>query len=215
DKSHILLPRKIDVDILNVVEPKAVEVVVEKLHSKKVPVQSRCELETVPGYTIVGDIQLKPDSVIITGPISALKQVESVITKQRTFKKLKADLEKELPLMPLDQRYVTVDIKRVRIFVDVQKLMEKPFAEIPVKLINAPEKYEAIVIPSTLSLVLEGGTDVLLNITKDDINAFLDYEKIKLSQEKDHPAYIIVPSGVRYRDVKPTRFRLQFIKRNR
>lgn len=86
--------------------------------------------------------------------------------------------------------------------------MEKPLSEIPIAVVNQPSNLKVTVIPSTLSLVLEGGTDLLLNVTKQNVKAYINYEKVHASKNKNHLAYIETPKGTRYRDVKPKRFKV-------
>jgi len=208
DKKNIRMLRKNHVEVLNIIQPKTVEVIMNKLVQKKVPVTAECIIGTIPGYTTVGEIKLIPDSVIIKGPQSEIELVSSVFTEKKIYKKIKRDLEKKIELVKPAQKNISLNISYVHLFADIQKLMEKPLIEIPVKVINKQRNTEVTVIPSTLSLVLEGGTDLLLNITQADVKAYIDYKKVKASREKDHPAYIVPPDGVRYRDVKPKRFKI-------
>lgn len=195
-----------NIDILNIVDPESLQVTMADLITKKVPIVADVSVQTVPGYTIVDDLKLTPDSVVIQGRKSVLKHIDSIATAKRVFKDIRRDLKKTIPLAPAPAKDVRLLNSEVTLFADVQKLMEKPIAEIPVQVINQPPGLKIIVIPSTLSLVLEGGVDLLLNVTKANVRAYLDYRKIQTSQEKNHLAYIETPPGTRYRDVKPKRF---------
>lgn len=214
DKSNIKLMRTTEVEALNIVEPKEIKIDIEKLITKKVAISNKSKIETLPGYTVVGDTKLIPDSVEIMGPKSTIKLISEVSTQDKTFRKIKKDVDKKVRLVVPDIPHVSLNIEHVQVFADVQKLMEKPFRNIPVQVINPPPENNAIVIPSTLSLVLVGGTDVLLNVSRDEIKAYIDYEKVKLSKDKTHPAYMIIPKGIRSRDVSPTHFKIVVVKKN-
>ncbi len=214
DKENIRFLRESNIEVLNIVRPQKIFVKLDRLIKKQLPVISQCEIETSPGYTVVGDIVLKPDTVMLRGPYSEIKKVNEIYTEKRKFKKIKRDLEKTIKLIKPEGKYIDIIPREVKLFADVQKLMEKPLTEIPVDVINVPPGDTIIVIPSTLSLVLEGGSDQLLNVTKDDVRAYIDYEKVKISHEKDHLAYIDPPPGTRYRDVHPTRFKIVVMKEN-
>ncbi|MDZ7318147.1 MAG: hypothetical protein ONB11_03270 [candidate division KSB1 bacterium] len=195
-----------NIDILNIVDPESLQVITAELLTKKVPVIADVTVQTVPGYTVVDELKLTPDSVVIQGRKSALSHIESISTAKRLFKEVRRDLKKTVPLALPAEKGIRLHHSEVTLFADVQKLMEKPITEIPVQVINQPPGLKITVIPSTLSLVLEGGVDLLLNVTKADVRAYLDYRKIQSSQEKSHLAYIETPPGTRYRDVKPKRF---------
>ena len=110
--------------------------------------------------------------------------------------------------MKPDQKHINLSNNQTKLSANIQKLMEKPIIEIPVKVTNTPRNAKITVIPSTLSLILEGGTDLLLNVTNNDVTAYIDYKKVISSKEKKHPAYIQTPPGTRYRDVKPMLFKI-------
>ena len=208
NKNNIRMLRKGNIDVLNIVSPKDIEIVISKLTTKKVPIISQCGIETVPGYTMVEKIMLNPDSVTIIGPKSEIELIASVFTEQKNYENIKRDLEKKVKLMKPDQKHVTLANNQTKLSANIQKLMEKPIIEIPVKVTNSPPDAKVTVIPSTLSLILEGGTDLLLNVTQSDVTAYIDYKKVVGSKEKKHPAYIVTPTGMRYRDVKPMLFKI-------
>ena len=208
DKNNIRMLRKDNIDVLNIVSPKDIEIVISKLVNKKVPIISQCEIETVPGYTMVEKIMLNPDSVTIIGPKSEIELIASVFTEKKNYENIKKDLEKKVKLLKPDQKHITLANNQTKLSANIQKLMEKPIIEIPVKVTNTPPNAKVTVIPSTLSLILEGGTDLLLNVTHNDVIAYIDYKKVVGSKEKKHPAYIETPPGTRYRDVKPMLFKI-------
>ncbi|OQX87876.1 hypothetical protein B6D60_03155 [candidate division KSB1 bacterium 4484_87] len=213
DKTNIRMLRESNIEVLNVVSPHQVFVKLDRLIKKPVPVKSQCEIETQAGYTIVGKVKFEPDSVTVRGPVRKMKDIRMVLTEKRQFLKVKHDLEKWIKLIPPVAEYVTISPTEVKLIADIQKLMEKPIPEIPVAVINVPPGDTIVVIPSTLSLVLEGGSDQILNVTKDDIRVYIDYEKVQQSHEKDHLAYIDPPPGTSYRDVHPTRFKIVVMKK--
>ncbi len=208
DKDDVRMLKRTNVEILNIDRPDKLVLVIKELKRKKVEVISQVNMETVPGYTIVGDIYVNPDSITIRGPKPYIDSISSVYTVEKTVADIKKDVNKKVKLLPLKQPFLTMEVQQVELKANVQKLMEKPLSDIPVKVLNAPENADVIVIPSTLSLILEGGTDVLLNIHQDDIQAYIDYEKIKTAHQKYHPAYINTPDDVRYRNSKPMRFKI-------
>ena len=208
DKSNIRMLRKTDVNVLNIIHPKEIDVVLSKLLFKKVPIVCSIEIKTLPGYTVINEAMLEPDSVVLKGPEKELVSISSVFTEKKSYHKIKRDFEKKINLIKPAQEHVTLILDQTKLSVDIQKLMEKRIVEIPVNVTNPPRNANVTVIPSTLSLIVEGGTEILLNISHNDISAYIDYDKVSASKEKDHPAYIDTPPEVRYRDVKPMRFKI-------
>lgn len=204
--NEIKLLRKNDLEILTIVEPQSLHVKLAELVTRRLPVVPQAEVRTLPGYMVVDSMTLIPDSVTIVGLKSEINSLQAIHTKKKVYRNIKRDIEKTLELQIPEKKHLRSLIREVKLIVDVQKLMEKPLAEIPVSVKNTPSDLKVTVIPSTLSLVLEGGIDVLLNVTKDDVSAYLDYQKIHSSKENSHLAYIEIPQGTRWRDLKPKRF---------
>jgi YbbR domain-containing protein len=208
EKNQIKSLRETDIEVLNIVAPDTVEVIITDLIIKKVPVIPELDIQTYPGYTVVNEIELNPDSIEVVGPESEIKNISAIHTEKKFYKNIKHDLEKKARLINPEKKDLRLLTDEVNLFVNIQKLMEIRLFEIPVGIINQPANLKVTVIPSTLSLVLEGGTDLLLTITKQDVKAYIDYEKVHASKKKNHLAYIETPKGTRYRDVKPKRFKV-------
>lgn len=208
EKNQVKFLRENDIEVLNVVDPETVKVILTDLITKKVPITPDVEIQTIPGYTVVDEIKLTPDSIEVIGPKSEIKNILTIHTEKRNYKNIKRNLDEKIRLANPEEPNVRLLSKEVNLAVDIQKLMEKPVFEIIVTVINQPSNLKVTVIPSTLSLVLEGGTDLLLNVTKQDIKAYIDYKKVHTSKSKNHLAYIETPKGIRYRDVKPKRFKV-------
>ena len=86
--------------------------------------------------------------------------------------------------------------------------MEKRISRVPVSIINLPPGMRAIVIPSHLSLTVDGGVNRVGPLSDKDITAFIDYAKHQHSKEQDFPAYIKPIPDIRFRDVEPQRFKI-------
>jgi len=208
DKQYIRLLRQSDIEFLNIVKPESIEVTIAELVDKKVPVIPDIEIETIPGYSTVDNFIIEPESVVVRGPQAAIDSITAIHSEKKLYKKIQRDFNKRANLVVPHHKHVKLLTKEIDIFIDVQKLMEKPIYEIPVEVRNHPKNAKVIAIPTTLSLVLEGGAELLLTVTQNDVKAYIDYQKIKESKEKYHLAYIETPEGVGYRDVKPKRFKI-------
>lgn len=214
ERNQVKFMHENDVEVLNIVEPETVKVILTDLITKKIPITPDIEIQTRPGYTIVDELQLIPDSVEIIGALSDVQNIAAVKTEKKHYTNIKRDLEEEIQLLNPERAKIKLLTRKINLAVDIQKLMEKPVSEISVTVINQPPDLKIMAIPSTLSLVLEGGSDLLLNVTKHDIKAYIDYKKVQTSTSKNHLAYIETPRGTRYRDVKPKRFTIVVEKLN-
>ena len=207
-KEHVSIPRHSQVEVVQIVEPDSIEIILGNLEKKRVPVRAQIRIKPYQGYTQVGDYRLEPDSVWLQGPEKFLEQIDCINTEPYEIAGVKKKLSDFVPLIAPKQKKITMLTNRIQFSVDIQKLMEKRVTGVPVKVRNVPSSIKIIVIPSHLSLTLEGGVELLANITEKDITAYIDYRRKRMPNEIGHPAYIETPPGIRTRDVTPQKFKL-------
>ncbi len=192
-----------------VIMPDSILVVLDEFFSRRLPVVSRVVLSPAPGYTAVGEILLSPDSVVVSGPRSVVAQVQEVFTVEQSFGQLQADLKAIVELAPLPSARLTSSSARTDVYLNIQQLVELTVTDVPVRVRNVPRGLRVFARPTTMSLVLEGGGDLLTKISREDVVAYIDYQRVRSSPGKEYPARIIPPpGGVSYRDVQPRKFKL-------
>jgi len=196
-----------------IITPDSITVVLDDIEKKRVPVEPKIVPLTAPGHTIVGNIRLTPDSVDIEGPKSLVAQINEVFTQEAEYSDLKFELKKTMALAPLPSDKISLSATQVEVYIDVQKLSEFTLSGVPVEFRNPPKNMNVTVIPSTLSLVLEGGGPLLDKISRDDIVAYIDYNRIKDLPGNEFPAVIERPPGISYRDVRPRTFKIIYERR--
>jgi YbbR domain-containing protein len=194
---------------LQILAPDTVRVQLTNRLEKTIPVIAAVNITTVPGYTVVQPWRLDPDSVKISGPKETVRNIDSVLTVHKEFTSAQQRFSQRLRLQPFPESMrIRLAVDEIDFFADVQKLIEVTLQEIPVQVQNVPARLKVTPVPSTLSLTVEGGEQLLLNLKREDIKAYIDFARIRGSETEGHPAYIRTPDGVRYRDVKPAFFKL-------
>ena len=58
--------------------------------------------------------------------------------------------------------------------------------------------------------MLEGGGELLTQLSRDQIVAYIDYNRVRNLPGNEFPAVIERPPGISYRDVRPRTFKLVF-----
>lgn len=198
----------LDIQPLEYIHPDTITVQLDRYMSKKVPVHSKLIINELNGYTQVGNVKFDVDSVTVNGPRVKVNQISSVYTEQAEFDKVVKDLSGKVKIEPSKFSTVEYSEHTVHFKVDIQRIGEVVFDRIPVKIINVPPEVEVQVIPSTLSLKLQGGVDLLNSIEKDDISAHIDFSTRYRYKRDKIPATILVPNDISFTDVKPQYFEL-------
>ncbi|HEX9655092.1 MAG TPA: CdaR family protein [bacterium] len=210
---NVFIARPLGIVADEVITPDSITLVLDDKLTKRLPVQAKMRPLTSPGYTIVGGVQLAPDSVDVTGPKSLVAPMDRVFTQEQELSDLKMDVRKIIPLAPPASDKIELSASQVEMYINVQKLLEITVHGVQIEVRNAPANLVVSVIPSTLDVVLEGGGDLLTNVSRDDIIAYIDYNRVKNFPGNEFLAVVDVPKGVSFRDVKPRTFKLVFERR--
>ncbi|MFO7890638.1 MAG: hypothetical protein R6V04_09895 [bacterium] len=198
----------LEIQPLEDIHPDTIIVQLDRFMRKKVPIQSKLEIKELNGYTQVGDVQFDVDSITISGPRLKVNQINNVYTEYVEYNRVVKDLSGKVKIEPSKFSTVHYSLNTVHFKVDIQRIGEIVFNRIPVKLINVPKDIEVKAIPSTLSLKLQGGVDLLNSIEKEDILAHIDFSTRFRYQLDKIPATILVPDDINFTDVKPQYFEL-------
>jgi YbbR domain-containing protein len=189
-----------------IIYPDTVHVEVDELAVKTVPIIADISAKPAMGHTIVGELHLVPDSVTVSGPESIVSELDYIKTENQTFQNLKFDFSASLNLSPPVSDLVELTIDQTEVFLSIQKISQRQVSGIPILLRNAPENsnYTYYVTPSTLSMVLEGGGELLANLNpQEDIEAYIDFRRIRSDLAGEHPPIVLTPSGISFRDLNP------------
>ncbi len=196
------------ISVLQIVEPLEIPLFIEETSSRILPVKHRITIKPLPGYTVVGDVRLDPDQVTVRGAHSLLQNLEAIDTAELLLQKVRNSLRDNIALIsPLPQK-VYLQPSEVHFQAEIQKLMERRLDQIMVGVRNLPSGYRAIVLPASLSLVAEGGVNIISELGARDIVAYIDYSRQQDSSGAQFPAYLVPVENVRYRDISPKLFKI-------
>ena len=161
DQSSFLLSRNVleqevrrqlssgDLEIENLAyEPQQVRTT--KRDGKRVPVVSRVTPAFAPGYAAEAGIELRPDSVTVSGAIDDLSDIEFWPTEAAELKGLETSVRETVPLEPAPEG-LTLNYTEVTVAIDVEAFIEQQF-RIPVTLYNPPRSDSSRVFPSFVTV---------------------------------------------------------------
>ncbi|MBN2088352.1 hypothetical protein JW964_02010, partial [candidate division KSB1 bacterium] len=207
--TDIRIPQhSLGIKALRIENPDTIEIRLAKIKKKRIKIEPDVVIIPEAGYTKVGEIELTPDSITISGPVKEVDLINSITTEHLEVKNIKRDYHQEIKLAIPSNQFITLQNKEVNIKIHIQKLMEKEISRVPVQVYNLPEGMRAVVIPPYLNLTLEGGVQVLAGVTENNVTAYIDYSRKKKENEIGHLAIIRTPPEVMYRDVSPKTFKL-------
>jgi len=193
-----------DIQVIDVY-PGNLNVYIDKVTTKKVPVKPDISLKFKEGFGLASDMLLLPDSITITGAKRILDGIDSVSTG--TFTTGKLDHQKSYSLDILKQPGVEYSPDQVQFVVDVQKIVEKEISDISVEIVNVPYDRSVLLMPDRVTLGLRGGINVLGKVKPENIYATVKYSEVVLDTLGSIAPKISVPENTVLIYVKPERLK--------
>jgi YbbR domain-containing protein len=169
-------PSGTDLQLLEIVKPQYINIKFSPKRVKKLPVKAEIRFSVVPGYIWV-DTYVSPDSVTISGAREVIDDYMEVKTQLVEYiQPLSHGVERIITLDIPVNRNISVKPRKVKIYLDIQRLAENVIHDVPIKIINTPANVTAVSLPPTLTVTLKGGDKILAGVKKEDISAFINYE---------------------------------------
>ncbi|MFC2102998.1 YbbR-like domain-containing protein [Bacteroidota bacterium] len=185
--------------------PHTISFNIERKITKRVPIVPDLVVDFKVGYGLANPVELEPDSITIEGPQSLVDSLSELVTKtiklssldQKTIKTIDFIL---LPGTTYKTKFVTVDL-------NVQRIVDNQFDDIPVKVLNVPPDRDVILLPNKVSCSVRGGIEILGKLDPDKFSAFVYYRDVVLDSVGSVLPKIILPENTILQFVKPERLR--------
>jgi YbbR domain-containing protein len=202
-----------DVKLLKI-EPDSIELLFAREVTKRVPVVIRLDAEASSGYTIVGDPMIQPSYVTIEGSNIMLDSLAYFPTKPLRLRNLRESVTMQVELADTLHDVITSrSVSAVRVSINVQATGEREMKDIPLNVDAVPPDRELLLIPSTITLSLRGGVDLLAHLDPKDIRAGVVYDVAAFDTLQSIVPTVTVPKGVEVLTIEPNT--VKFIVRKR
>ena len=206
----IVLPSSLDLQFVEVLNPRNVQIKLQRYMVKKVPIESQILVSTEPGY-IALEGQFLPDSISIGGPEEAVNEIDFVFTEKDTLLDLIASVNGNWSILN-PNKLVSFDPKKVDALIDVQPISETIVTGIPVELINKPNDVNVFVNPATVSLTIVGGLKQITNILPEDIDVIIDFDLWNSEKQFYSPKIKLPDYLIEWKDLSPNNLEILVIK---
>ena len=206
----IVLPSSLDLEFVEVLSPRNIQIKLQRYMVKKVPIQSQILVSTEPGYIALEGV-FTPDSISIGGPEEAVNDIDFVYTEKDTLSNLIASLNGSWSIIN-PNKLVSYDPKKVDGLINVQPISETIVTSIPVQLINKPVDVNVFVNPATVSLTIVGGLEQIANIIPEDIDVIIDFDYWNSDKQFYSPSIKLPEYLIEWKDLSPNNLEILVIK---
>ena len=205
----IVLPSSLDLEFVEVLSPRNIQIKLQRYMVKKVPIQSQILVSTEPGYIALEGV-FNPDSISIGGPEEAVNDIDFVYTEKDTLSNLIASLNGSWSIIN-PNKLVSYDPKKVDGLINVQPISETIVTSIPVQLINKPVDVNVFVNPATVSLTIVGGLEQIANIVPEDIDVIIDFDFWNSDKQFYSPSIKLPEYLIEWKDLSPNNLEILVI----
>jgi hypothetical protein len=161
--------------IISEIKPELLEIVLDSLSTKIVPVEIDLSVEFVSQMHLKNKVTTNPDKVEITGPSIILENITAVKTKVNITNKLNASIQHEIDLIHPEK--TTIVPEKVSINIEVEKYTEKEL-KVPVEIFNKPDNVQLKLFPSEIKLFCSVGLSRFDSVKASDFGIAVDYNSI-------------------------------------
>ncbi len=196
---------------LEAVTPASFEMALEPRQTRRVPVQSRVEVDVASDYELLEDPLIEPDSVEVEGAESVVRGVEAWPTTASTIENLQDTVEVQVPLADTLRRLVNVRPQDVRVIARAGRFVEET-REVEVEVTGVPSGQDLVSLqPSTIRIryrVLF--RDLFKARRASEFFATVSYDQIRTDTTGYVTPRVHVPSDLHIRDSEPIPSRLRY-----
>jgi hypothetical protein len=181
-----------DINLLRI-SPDTLKFFFSEAIRKKVPVKIQALFQYEKEFRATGAILTEPAVITVSGPKSIVDTIQHIYTKERTFKKLKANLQAKIALQPIEK--LTYSIDEVSISLPVERHTEASVV-VPIETISLPAGYVMKTFPGTVAVSCMVPNSRFDKLQPQMFRAVVDYNVIR--KEETAKAKIIIIKSPNY-----------------
>lgn len=149
---------------------------------KKLPVISKIEVQFAAGYSARNGLQIRPDSVKVSGPDELLDSLTQLSTRSLKLQKVNDDLNGSIKIDTAGLKNLTIYTPEVEYLLDVEKFTEGS-VEVPIELINVPEGLNVVIFPKETLLFYQVVLEDYNKVNASDFRVVADFSKLQGNQD--------------------------------
>lgn len=176
----------------------------KKLASKKVPVSLNIKVNYASMHDGFGQIETEPDSVIISGSESLIKQIKDVKTQAILLQNVSDTIRKSVELQTENGIYAFP--KNIKLMIPAERFTEKS-VELAPSIQNLPDTVNFISFPKKAQITFRVGLRNYDKVTASDFSLTADFEEIAAKKPSYYtPVAAKFPDYIKNVNISPQSF---------
>ncbi len=179
DKIQSVIPANIEASDVNT---DFIYVQIENQAEKKVPIILKTELEFAPRFHLLDSLLISADSVIVSGPHTAIESLQDWPTEVLSLKNIQSSSIHKLSLVQPVNSQLSLSMNEIDVDMKVEEVTEKEVF-VPVIVKNAPDSLK--IFPENIKMSFTVGLSHYNEIHGADFTVEVDLKNIPLNIEKN------------------------------
>lgn len=200
--ANVILSRDADVQILEVRDPKSLDLEIDRLDERRLAVEPAVDGELADGYYMLARAVGAPESVTVYGPRRIVRDLRSVRTEPLNISGRRSRVEAARPVVfdaPWNLHAVPRD---VRVLVEVEGTAVVRLSDVPVEFRHEPGFSSVTIDPQVVALEISGPEHVATRFDAEDATVLIDARGLPRGVHQLVPE-VEVPDGIEIESVSP------------
>jgi len=192
---NVRVPSGFDRRNVVVMSPLAVDLVIERMITRRVPASLTTSGKIPDHLVAIGDgPEIEPAWITVRGPQSTLERIRTVPTRPFDLARVKSSEPRAVPL-DFDPLLISCNPNAVTVRMNVAEKGQRVLANVPPTVLVDNEDMDAVVLPGAVSITVEGPATQVDSLTSGDVSVLLNMSGKKPAQYT-MPPEVILPQGV-------------------
>lgn len=164
--SDLKLAEDADVEAQDV-QPRRIEVTLDAVARRVVPVVSRVTIKPDTGFAVVGGVAFSPSSVLVRGPEAVVSRIDAASTIPLEITAVRGPVRRRVPIDTGSLGVVQVSQREVEVSAEVAAVSERAFLDVPVTVRG--ERAAWVPEPAAVIVTVRGPAIRVAQLPKDSL----------------------------------------------
>lgn len=161
---------------------------------KKVRVRAQVDISFKEGFKPIDSVQIKPDSIMLSGPKGILEQINSVSTEVLSLKNVEKSISETVKIKSPSNEIVQIKPSGVTVKWPVAEFSQGKFI-LPVEVINLPPGLELKLVPERISVSFDIAVNDFTAVNAQNFRVICDYAQRNEKENFMLPTLAKMPAG--------------------
>ncbi len=149
------------------VQPRHIEVTLDAVSHRTVPVVSRVTIQPDTGFAVVGGLGLSPSSLLVRGPDAVVARIDAVTTVPLEITAVRGPVRRSVAIDTESLGVAQVSQREVEVSAEIEAVSERALLDVPVSVRG--DRNAWIVYPAHVLVTVRGPAARVAQLNKDSV----------------------------------------------